>query len=1342
MKNKILNIKSFLVIIILFLFITHNSNNLYSQSIVVSEYFNATNADDEWIELVVIKDGLNIVGFSVRDNVENLSDLGNPNKWIGGVMFRDNALWRNLRAGTVIVINSRGTDAVDTDPSDGYIEIDAENFTYFDKICFNCDEANWGFEALIIAEKGDLIQILDFDQVTNVHTLGHMTQAPKSSGDFDDIDAPKLARWSECPIGASVRVTPGDKLVSYSVVDGFDSGNSLTSCSSNRITKGLANNSDNAQSDINQRFWRETREPKWTAPTLTATLVGNSVKLNWDKALIDINPNDKTSGYLIMKVKKQFSTNQIPPVDGTVYNVGDPIGFGTVVANIDNSKTLEFWDNSKTDCGDEYLFRIYAYRYNNGNNPNFAETVGRGRSYQTANKSFAQTEFKKDSPPVFSIRTKDIITDFCNLDTTVIFNDIPSASKSLFIYTWYRDNVKLFTGNNLEEMDSLIVRQSGRYRLDLENSSGCVVSSNIINIRIVKKPVIVLRNDRDASFLTKDTTIFLCAGETFVFNSSGNADKKEWFKNGVSVSPNSFTFNTKDNGTYKVIYSNQGICYDSSAAITLKFLEYDLDFEVDTLQMQVGTIDTEVDVTFKIKNNKNDLISLDGFNLNISPLSNYKILEVAPYIIPASGEIALTARLTMPSEGKIQGFIILNDPCKNRDTLFLNGFKLKAQTTYTLSDEEINLKPLLICDLKQVDTVLTITNIGNVPINLDKEIINNPFSISNSPLPTSIPVGGTLDLTISFNANTINQYTDKLILNGNTVEGPLTIELPIKAEISIPKYDISPKNITFPILSDCEMFKDTVVKISNTGVFDIDLSSQFTNANIEILNLPLTIKPNESADVQVRFRPTSNGEVTFKDNFTILPCNVTNELEVNGEKNGVIYNIENDTLDYGFIYNCIENQDAISKNSLKILIPSGLEVIIKDIIITNGFTSNLTIGQKLSQNNEIEITQNNYIEGIYNGSVKLILDPCDAEVEFDLKAERVNLVYDLVDTVYYNPIFQNEISSNYIAINNTNKFPITIDNLTGLNTLFSLKAGINLPMEIAPNGSDTIWIEYTNPRYANDTLNIELELLNPCVLKSNIVLVAQSMRLPVPPGQLEGGVVGDFTTKSGVIVNYNLKINGVNNYDIIQTDLSKTEIYLSYNPTLLIPKNVTIGNSLIKDTAIKVSYNEDIIGKLTIIIDHKDFTQITYGDWLNLTFMGLSGDSENTFITVDSINFTSLTDLTFTEIEKGKYTMIGQCNLNGVRNLDFTTSAFIRFDNGNVLTSLNNNLTFDVLSDEITTINIYDNEGRKIDNIINNKLKVSSYSIPFDITNYNNGFYFMTLTNGLRNETIKFIIQK
>ena len=138
MINKILNINAFFVAVILFLFLTHNSNNLYSQSIVVSEYFNATTADDEWIELVVIKDGLNIVGFSVRDNVENSSDLGNPNKWMGGVMFRDNALWRNLRAGTVIVINSRGTDAVDTDPSDGYIEIDAENFTYFDKICFNC----------------------------------------------------------------------------------------------------------------------------------------------------------------------------------------------------------------------------------------------------------------------------------------------------------------------------------------------------------------------------------------------------------------------------------------------------------------------------------------------------------------------------------------------------------------------------------------------------------------------------------------------------------------------------------------------------------------------------------------------------------------------------------------------------------------------------------------------------------------------------------------------------------------------------------------------------------------------------------------------------------------------------------------------------------------------------------------------------------------------------------------------------------------------------------------------------------------------------------------------------
>ena len=617
-------------------------------------------------------------------------------------------------------------------------------------------------------------------------------------------------------------------------------------------------------------------------------------------------PDDKTSGYLIMKVKKQFSANQIPPVDGTIYNAGDALGFGTVIANIDNSKILEYIDNSKTDCGDEYLFRVYAYRYNNGTTPNFGETTGRGRAYQTANKSFAQAEFKKDAPPTFSIRTKDIITDFCNLDTTIIYNDIPKATKSFFKYTWYKDNVVLFTGSNLEERDSLIVRQSGRYKLDLENNSGCVVSSNIINIRIVKKPVIVLRNDRDASFLTKDTTIYLCSGETFVFNSSGNADTKEWFKDGISVSPNSFTYNTKVNGTYKVIYSNQGICYDSSAAITLKFLEYDLDFTADTLQMQVGTIDTEVDVTFTIKNNKNDLISLDDFNLNIKPISNYQILEKAPYIIPAGGELTLTARLTMPTDGKIPGFILLNDPCKNKDTLFINGFKLKAQTTYSLSDEEINFKPLLICDLKQVDTILTITNIGNVPINLDKEVIGSPFSITNSPLPTTIPVGEELDLTVSFNGNTINQYSDKLVLNGNTIEGPLTIELPLKAEISIPKYDITPKSITFPILSDCEMFKDTVVKITNNGLFDLDLSTQFANANLEILNLPLIVKPNESADVQVRFRPTSNGTITFKDDFIILPCDVKNELTVNGEKNGVIYNIEKDTLDYGLIYNCID----------------------------------------------------------------------------------------------------------------------------------------------------------------------------------------------------------------------------------------------------------------------------------------------------------------------------------------------------------------------------------------------------------------------------------------------------
>lgn len=1331
-------------LLLLFLVFIGLNLNLNAQSIVVSEYYNATDPKDEWIELLVVKDNLNISGMIVRDNVENFDDPGNPNKWMGGVMFNNHSLWKNLRAGTVIVINSRGNAVVDDDPTDGYIEIGAENDTYFSRICFNCIEPNWAFDALVIAEKGDLVQILDNDQSTNIHTLGHMIQPPKLSGDFYAITKAKLARYSECPIGSSVCVI-GDKLESYYLSDGgFDSGNSITSCNNTNITKGLANTTTGKQSNINQRFWRTLREPKWNSPVLLVQQTNNTIKLSWNKPLDDVLPTDKVSGYLITKVKKQFSANPTLPEDGTEYNVGEQLGFATVVGNVIGSNILEYIDTTKTDCGDEYIYTIYGFRFNNGGKQ-FNALTGRGRSYQTQEGTYATVEFIKEAPPSFIIETREKVTNYCDLDSAIIINDIADSLRSLYQFSWYKDGQLVSKSSQTELKDSLIIKKSGKYRLDIVNSLGCLVSSNDLQINITKIPKIVLRNDRDASFLTKDTTIYLCKGETFIFNSSGNGEKKEWFKDGQSVSPNSFTYSTKSSGTYKVVYSNQNACFDSSAAITLKFLDYDISFTIDTLKMTIGPIANQVDGTFTIKNNKPDLIELDDYNLRIEPLSNYTILDKPPYKLPASGTLTVNVRFSLNKDGKLPGAIIITDPCKNRDTLHIDGQKIKAKQDYTLSMEQINFTPTLVCDVHQQDTILFIKNVGNIPMDILSTNINSPFFISNSTLPISLQTGDSVEVKVSFNETAVNSYSDILKIQAKTIQESFTIEIPLSAEITTPKFAIIPKIVDFKTLSDCEITKDTTINITNTGVFDIDFTNQFLDPNVEILGLPFAIKSGEVKSVIIRFKPTTSGNFAINENISASPCDITRDIQIMGAKQGITYSLVKDTLDFGTIINCNPNIEAKKTNTLNIQIPNNLSVTILDINITDGFSSNLTVGEKLSSSNEIVISQNDKTEGEYTGKITLTLDPCNYTLEFYFKAKRADYNLDLADTIYFAPVYQFETSTNYLPILNNNQFPVSITAIDGLNTKFRLRNGVLLPITINENSTDTLWIEYTNPKYEQDTLNVILKSEVPCGQEKEIILIAESRRLPVPPGNIQGRISGSFTAVSGQILTYPVTLESASNYDLTQTDLSKTEFVITYNPTLLIPKGVTIGNALRKDSAITSSFSEEVPGKLKVTLLHKNFLSVEYGAWIDVSFISLIGNTQSTKIHLDSVNITSLADITYTGIESGEYTLIGECNANGERNFSLTTATPIRLESGNLVSQssvYSNSLIFESLSNETSLIQIFNQFGEIIDTPMNQKLQLGIHKQVIDFSNFSSGLYFIKFQNGIRIEYYKFLLVK
>lgn len=373
-QKRLLIIFSIVITIILvFLF----SKTSYGQSVVVNGYFNAADPRDEWTELVIIDDNLDLRGWTLRDN------NGSQTSWQTPITFNNIPFWNNMRAGTIIIIwhrvinSSAATNPEDTNKDDGYIQVNAQNSTYFTGGAFGTSPT-WAGNTLNIAGSGEIIQIRNSSD-THIHALGHLTTP---GTDWNALPTPKLNHANSASSGDAIYVCPGGNLSEY---NGPGTGNAFTSKNSTTITFGLPNTCGSAPND-NNNFIRSLREPQISSQTVSATTSATyptvALTFTWNAATDPVH-TDQTQGYIIVRSTGVFGT----PEDGRTYSVGDAItGGGTVIANIDNpgSSTISYTDYGANTSA-TYCYRVYAYRYGtddlNGNTYNNA----RGRAYNTTN---------------------------------------------------------------------------------------------------------------------------------------------------------------------------------------------------------------------------------------------------------------------------------------------------------------------------------------------------------------------------------------------------------------------------------------------------------------------------------------------------------------------------------------------------------------------------------------------------------------------------------------------------------------------------------------------------------------------------------------------------------------------------------------------------------------------------------------------------------------------------------------------------------------------------------------------------------------------------------------------
>ncbi|MBC6700184.1 carbohydrate-binding protein [Hymenobacter puniceus] len=187
--------------------------------IVVNRIFNLTNdatGQSDAVELLVVKDRLDIRGLIIKDFESNLTaDNG------GKFQFADNALWKDLRSGTTIVLRRLGANiagySADLDVADFKLDLPLENTTYLTPLAAAGQVFNITGTDMVLLKTGSA------NGVTNaVHALASNNGA--NSPLFAGVASPKLV--SAALTGGSSFQYPLSATQSVADYDGVKAANS------------------------------------------------------------------------------------------------------------------------------------------------------------------------------------------------------------------------------------------------------------------------------------------------------------------------------------------------------------------------------------------------------------------------------------------------------------------------------------------------------------------------------------------------------------------------------------------------------------------------------------------------------------------------------------------------------------------------------------------------------------------------------------------------------------------------------------------------------------------------------------------------------------------------------------------------------------------------------------------------------------------------------------------------------------------------------------------------------------------------------------------------------------
>jgi len=192
----------------------------------------------------------------------------------------------------------------------------------------------------------------------------------------------------------------------------------------------------------------------------------------------------------------------------------------------------------------------------------------------------------------------------------------------------------------------------------------------------------------------------------------------------------------------------------------------------------------------------------------------------------------------------------------------------------TLSTTSINFGQTLIGS--KVSRTLTLTSTGSAPLDINTITVSDAqFSVATPSLPATLQPKQQLSLTVTFDPTTVGSDSGTLTVGSNDASGPATVSLGGSGTANkTSQLTVSPTAVNFGNVP-LNVASTQPVTVTSTGTAPVTISTGTVTGSafsVSGATFPLTLKPNQSATLQVQFDPSAagaaSGQLTLNSNST------------------------------------------------------------------------------------------------------------------------------------------------------------------------------------------------------------------------------------------------------------------------------------------------------------------------------------------------------------------------------------------------------------------------------------------------------------------------------------------